>query len=95
MLYKVKNRDLLPLDNRLDRLFLFVMLIFPPFHRFFIHHPEEIGIKLSFARLGALLLGDCRRDGWSYGWHARWGDSRRRPIFPSTCCSPPSFRCTG
>ena len=50
VLYKVKNRDLLPVDNRLDRLFLFVMLIFPPFHRFFIHHPEEIGIKLSFAR---------------------------------------------
>jgi hypothetical protein len=50
VLYKVKNRDLLPVDNRLDRLFLFVMLIFPPFHRFFIHHPEEIGIKLSFAQ---------------------------------------------
>jgi hypothetical protein len=50
VLYKVKNRDLLPVDNRLDRLFLFVMLIFPPFHRFFIHHPEEIGIKLSVAQ---------------------------------------------
>jgi hypothetical protein len=50
VLYKVKNRDLLRVDNRLDRLFLFVMLIFPPFHRFFIHHPEEIGIRLSFAR---------------------------------------------
>ena len=49
VLYKVKNRDLLPLDNSLDRVFLGIMLIFPPFHRFFIHHPEELGIKLSFA----------------------------------------------
>ena len=43
VLYKVKNRDLAPTDNFLDRLFLGVMLIFPPFHRFFIHHPEELG----------------------------------------------------
>ena len=49
VLYKVKNRDLLPLDNTLDRVFLGVMMIFPPFHRFFLHHPEELGLKLSFA----------------------------------------------
>ncbi len=48
VLYKVKNRDLLPLDNALDRVFLGVMMVFPPFHRFFIHHPEELGIKLAF-----------------------------------------------
>ena len=48
VLYKVKNRDLLPIDNQLDRLFLGVMMIFPPFHRFFLHHPEELGIKLAF-----------------------------------------------
>jgi hypothetical protein len=48
VLYKVKNRDLLPLDNTLDRVFLGVMMVFPPFHRFFIHHPEELGIKLAF-----------------------------------------------
>jgi len=48
VLYKVKNRDLLPLDNRLDRLFLGVMMIFPPFHRFFLHHSEELGLKLAF-----------------------------------------------
>jgi hypothetical protein len=48
VLYKVKNCDLLPLDNALDRVFLGVMMVFPPFHRFFIHHPEEIGIKLAF-----------------------------------------------
>ena len=37
------------------------MMIFPPFHRFFIHHPEELGIKLAFPQCGALLLGDRRR----------------------------------
>jgi hypothetical protein len=50
VLYKVKNRDLHPLDNRLDRLFLGVMTIAPPFHRFFIHHPEELGLRLAFPR---------------------------------------------
>ncbi len=48
VLYKVKNRDLAPLDNTLDRLFLGVMTIAPPFHRFFVHHPEELGIPFSF-----------------------------------------------
>lgn len=51
VLYKVKNRDLAPLDNTLDRVFLGVMMVFPPFHRFFIHHPEEIGLPFSLARL--------------------------------------------
>jgi hypothetical protein len=55
MLYKVKNRDLLPLDNALDRIFLGVMMVFPPFHRFFIHHPEELGIKLAFPQYEPLL----------------------------------------
>ncbi len=50
VLYKVKNRDLGRLDNQLDRLFLGAMLVFPPFHRFFIHHPEELGLHFSFAR---------------------------------------------
>jgi hypothetical protein len=50
MLYKVKNRDLNPLDNRLDRLFLLVMTIAPPFHRFFIHHPEELGLKWGISQ---------------------------------------------
>jgi hypothetical protein len=48
VLYKVKNRDLARLDNTLDRVFLGAMLFFPPFHRFFIHHPEELGIPFSF-----------------------------------------------
>ena len=50
VLYKVKNRDLGRLDNALDRWFLGVMLVFPLFHRFFIHHPEELGLHFSFPR---------------------------------------------
>jgi hypothetical protein len=44
VLYKVKNRDLRPWDNFLDRLFLGVMTVAPPFHRFFIHQPQELGL---------------------------------------------------
>ena len=51
VLYKVKNRDLGKTDNALDRLFLGVMMVFPPFHRFFIHHPEELGLHFSSPRL--------------------------------------------
>lgn len=50
VLYKVKNRDLGRTDNMLDRLFLGVTTVLPPFHRFFIHHPEELGIPFSFPR---------------------------------------------
>jgi hypothetical protein len=49
ILYKVKNRDLNKLDNLLDRWLLGVMLLFPPYHRFFIHHPEELGIPHRWA----------------------------------------------
>ncbi len=49
VLYKVKNRDMVPTDNILDRLFLGGMLVFPPFHRFFIHHPQELGLPFSLA----------------------------------------------
>ena len=51
VLYKVKNRDLRPLDNVLDRVFIGVMMVLPPFHRFFIHHPKELGIPFSFPSL--------------------------------------------
>jgi hypothetical protein len=50
VLYKVKNHDLHPIDNTLDRIFLGAMMVFPPFHRFFIHHPEELGLPFSLAR---------------------------------------------
>lgn len=49
VLYKVKNSDMAPEDNRLDRAFLGVMLIAPPFLRFFAHHPEELGIPFRLA----------------------------------------------
>ena len=55
VLYKVKGRDLRPLDNILDRAFLGVMLIFPPFHRFFLHHPEELGLHTAFPAAEPLL----------------------------------------
>ena len=54
VLYKVKCRDLRPLDNALDRIFLGVMLVFPPFQRFFLHHPEELGLHTGFPRLEPL-----------------------------------------
>ncbi|MEX2264134.1 MAG: hypothetical protein WD696_19430 [Bryobacteraceae bacterium] len=56
MLYKIKNRDLAPLDNRLDRGFLTAMLIAPPFLRFFVRSPEELGLPREMA-LGALVPG--------------------------------------
>ncbi len=56
VLYKVKNRDLGRLDNALDRLFLAVMLIAPPFHRFFIVHPGELGIPRAFPALETPLF---------------------------------------
>ncbi len=44
VLYKVKNRDLAPVDNLLDRVFLGVTMVLPPFLRFFVHSPQEIGL---------------------------------------------------
>ncbi len=57
VLYKVKNRDLAPFDNTLDRVFLGVMLIAPPFLRFFVKHPTELGIPFSFPSLEIPLSG--------------------------------------
>src|SRR5581483_4047662 len=55
VLYKVKNRDLAKAHNVLDRWFVGVMTVFPPFHRFFVHHPEELGMRISFPRLEPFL----------------------------------------
>lgn len=50
VLYKVKNRETAGrLDSALDRVLLSTMLVFPPFHRFFIHHPGELGIPQGAA----------------------------------------------
>ncbi len=76
VLYKVKNRDLLPVDNILDRVFLGVMMIFPPFHRFFVHHPEEIGLKLAFTQYEQLFWAIVGIT--AAAWLARqWGRLRR------------------
>jgi len=56
VLYKVKNRDLGPVDNTLDRIFLGMMTVAPPFHRFLVHHPEELGIPFSFPRADVPVL---------------------------------------
>ncbi len=74
VLYKVKNRDLRPLDNTLDRIFLGVTTVLPPFHRFFIHHPEELGLPFSFPSLETpvwiLLAATCAV--WSARQWQRW-----------------------
>ena len=49
VLYKVKNRELDRRGFMLDRVFLGVTMVFPPFHRFFIHHPEELGLPRGAA----------------------------------------------
>ena len=55
VLYKVKNRDLARFDNLLDRVVLGVTTVLPPFHRFFVHHPEELGLPFSFSTLDPAL----------------------------------------
>jgi hypothetical protein len=76
VLYKVKNRDLLPLDNTVDRVFLGVMTIAPPFHRFFIHHPEELGMRISFPGFEPVMWAIVTAAG--VGWAARqWVRYRR------------------
>jgi hypothetical protein len=57
VLYKLKARDLGLFDNTLDRVFLGVMTVFPPLHRFFVHHPEELGVHFSLARFETPLWG--------------------------------------
>jgi hypothetical protein len=85
VLYKVKNRDLAKLDNFLDRWFLGVMTVFPPFHRFFIHHPEELGLHFSFPRSEPFLWGVVAATAAIYagrqvvGW--RRGDAVNVPKF--------------
>jgi hypothetical protein len=52
VLYKVRNGDLAKPDAAIDRVFLGVMMLVPPFRRFFVHHPEELGMPARWA-LGA------------------------------------------
>lgn len=49
ILYKKKNDDLEKNDNIIDRLLLGSMLVYPPFQRFFIYKPEELGIPSKYA----------------------------------------------
>jgi hypothetical protein len=71
VLYKVKHRDLAPADNFLDRLFLGVMLVYPPFHRFFVHHPDELGLPARIALTGTDPILWCIVGATAAVWAAR------------------------
>jgi hypothetical protein len=85
VLYKVKNRDLAPFDNALDRVFFGMMLVFPPFHRFFIHHPQELGLPFSLARYetAAWIVVALTAAVYLVGQGVRWkaGEPWNRPKF--------------
>ncbi len=68
VLLKVSKRDLDPLDNFLDRLFIGVALVFPPFHRFFVHHPEELGLHRSVAGAEPVLWAIVAATLAVWGW---------------------------
>lgn len=81
MLYKVKNRDLAPADNRLDTLFLAWMLTAPPFLRFFVRHPEELGLPKRFALtwLEPWLIASCVMLAFAYLWRVAQARERNIP----------------
>jgi hypothetical protein len=85
VLYKVKNCDLRPLDNVFDRVFLAIAAILPPFHRFFVHNPDEIGLPFSFPRLETpmwlLLAATCAVYAARQGQRWRAGDGVDAPKF--------------
>ena len=56
MLYNVKAGEADPEVSRRDARFLYLMLIFPPFNRFFVQHPEELGLPPGIA-LRTLIPG--------------------------------------
>jgi len=78
VLYKVKNRDLKSLDNAFDGIFLSISTVLPPFHRFLIHNPDEIGLPFSFPRLETplwiLLAATCAAYGARQWQRWRAGD---------------------
>lgn len=56
VLYRVKNRDMAREDHKLDWWFLTAMLAAPPFLRFFVYRPEELGLPARVA-LSKMLPG--------------------------------------
>jgi len=76
VLYKVKHRDLAPVDNVLDRVFLGVMMVAPPFHRFLIHHPDELGLPFSLARTEPAMWALVAATAAVWGWR-QWTRLRR------------------
>ena len=79
------------MDNHLDRLFLYVMLIFPPFHRFFLDHPEELGLPFRplhslAAPMWALVIAVAAAYLGRQFSAVSHGRSRRH--LQSSCCWP-------
>jgi len=81
VLYKVKNRDLAPVDNFLDRAFLGVMLIAPPFLRFFVRHPEEMGLPFRLAWAGPLVWAMVAATAIAWGARQRQIEERNLPKY--------------
>ena len=66
------------------------MMVFPPFHRFFLHHPEELGLHVSLARWEAPLWVLIAATAGVYLAGSGCACVRvSRLIFRSTYCSPP------
>ena len=103
VLYKVKNRDLRPVDNLLDRFFLGVdddlpalpSVLHPSSGRFGRAESDGAGDGGAVARAAAVGGGGADRRGLD----RPAGDALRASASPSTCrsccSSPASFRCTG
>ena len=68
VLYKVKNRDLAPADRILDQLFLGVMLVAPPYLRFFVRRPRELGLSFSLAATEPWLWAAVAAAVLAWGW---------------------------
>jgi hypothetical protein len=81
VLYKVKNRDLAPWDNFLDRAFLGVMLVAPPFLRFFVRHPEELGLPFRMGWAEPLVWVVVAATGIAWGARQWRGPARNVPKY--------------
>ena len=71
VLYKVKNGDLARFDNNLDKLFLAVMMIFPPFRRFFLESPQELGLHFHPLRSWSARAGPSSSPSRQCIWRGR------------------------
>src|SRR5262249_23321360 len=54
--------------------------VFPPFHRFFVHHPEELGLHFSFPWLDPYLWAIVGTTALLWGGRQAYRIRRRDPI---------------